>query len=61
MQLKASAPGSLMLMGEHAVLHGKKALVCAIDQRISVSLTPREDARISIVSALGEYSAIFLI
>ncbi len=55
MQLKASAPGSLMLLGEHAVLHGQPALVCAIDKRMNVTLTPRDDTVIEINSALGEY------
>ncbi len=56
MQLKASAPGSLMLLGEYAVLHGKQALVCAIDQRIEVILTPRTDKKIFIESDLyGQY------
>lgn len=57
MQHKASAPGSLMLMGEYAVLHGKSALVCAIDKRITVTLTPRNDKRVEIQSSLhGHYS-----
>jgi len=57
MQFKASAPGSLMLLGEYAVLSGKHALVCAVDKRITVTLTPREDERIEIQSALlGTYS-----
>ncbi len=50
-----SAPGSIMLMGEHAVLREKTALVGAIDKRITVTLTPHEDNRIDIYSALGEY------
>jgi mevalonate kinase len=57
MQLKASAPGSLMLLGEHAVLHGKPALVCAVDKRLSVTLTPRDDKQLQITSALGHYSS----
>lgn len=52
---KASAPGSLMLLGEHAVLHGHAALVCAVDKRITVQLTPRKDTQINIHSALGCY------
>ena len=50
----ASAPGTLMLMGEHAVLHGHRALCAAVDPRIAVSLHPRQDQRLRIVSALGE-------
>lgn len=57
MQLKASAPGSLMLLGEFAVLHGKQALVCAVDKRLTVTLTPRSDTRIEINSStLGHLS-----
>lgn len=56
-KFSASAPGSLMLFGEHAVLHGKLAICCAVDQRIQVTLTPREDKQIRIISAtLGEHS-----
>jgi mevalonate kinase len=53
MSFKASAPGSLMLLGEYAVLYGKSALVCAVDRRITVTLTPRSDQQIHIVSNLG--------
>lgn len=53
---KASAPGSLMLMGEHAVLHGKLALVCALDKRMIVTLEPRADNKIQITSALGSFT-----
>ncbi len=57
MQLKASAPGSLMLLGEYAVLYGKHALVCAVNKRITVTLTPRQDERIEIQSSIhGHYA-----
>jgi mevalonate kinase len=55
--ITATAPGSLMLLGEHAVLHGHPALVCAIDRSIRVRLTPRADNRLTIHSALGQYEA----
>ncbi|MDD2236061.1 MAG: galactokinase family protein, partial [Kiritimatiellae bacterium] len=50
-----SAPGTLMLMGEHAVLRGAPALACAVDQRIQVDLQCRRDGRLRIESALGTY------
>ena len=57
MLLKASAPGSLMLLGEYAVLHGKHALVCAVNKRITVTLKPRHDECIEIHSSLhGDYA-----
>ena len=51
----ASAPGSLMLLGEHAVLHGHRALVCAINRRITIQLTPNTDSALRIDSSLGTY------
>lgn len=35
-QIKVSAPGKLVLFGEHAVVHGKPCIVTAVDQRIEV-------------------------
>jgi len=52
-QVTVSAPGTLMVAGEHAVLHGAHALVAAVDQRVTVTLMPRADDRISIRSGLG--------
>lgn len=53
---KASVPGSIMLMGEHAVLHGQPAISAAIDQFIHVNLIPRNDQTIRIESKqLGTY------
>lgn len=47
-----------MLLGEYAVLHGKHALVCAVNKRITVTLTPRDDKRIEINSiALGSLTS----
>lgn len=54
MWVKVSAPGSLMLLGEHAILQSNHvALVCAIDQRMTVTLVSRDDTRIILNSALG--------
>jgi mevalonate kinase len=44
-----------MLMGEHAVLRGQPALVCAISRRIKVRLNPLADKTIRLHSALGEF------
>ncbi|HRT06374.1 MAG TPA: mevalonate kinase [Kiritimatiellia bacterium] len=53
--VKASAPGSLMLMGEHAVLRGQPAIVCAISKRMKIKLKPRADRALVLHSALGEH------
>ena len=49
-----SAPGSLMLMGEHAVLHGRRALCAAINRRVRVRLRPCAGRRVVIRSSLGK-------
>jgi mevalonate kinase len=41
---KASAPGKLMLLGEHAVVYGHSCLVTAVDIRYSASVTPLEES-----------------
>lgn len=38
MKVTVSAPGKLMLMGEHAVVYGRPCIVTAIDQRMKVSI-----------------------
>ena len=54
MLYKATAPGSLMLFGEYAVLQGKTAIVVAINKFISVSIMLRCDEKINIDSSLGK-------
>lgn len=44
-----------MLLGEHAILHGRRALVAAVNQRLRVTLTPLDDNRVEIDSALGHH------
>ncbi|MDP3941109.1 MAG: mevalonate kinase [bacterium] len=48
--ITVSAPGKIHLMGEHAVVYGKPALLAAIDRRCKVSLMPRGDRNIQIIS-----------
>lgn len=45
---EVSVPGSVMLMGEHAVLHGYPSIVAAINRRITATLMPRADKVIHI-------------
>ncbi|NRP28597.1 mevalonate kinase [Marinobacterium sp. xm-d-420] len=52
-----SAPGNLMLMGEHAILHGQPAIALAVGNRLSVSLIPRVDEVVTIESELGRYQS----
>ena len=51
---KASAPGSIMLLGEHSVLQGSRALCTAVNRRATVLLRRQPERRISIESALGQ-------
>ena len=38
----ASAPGKIILFGEHFVVHGTKAILAAIDKRVTVTTTTKE-------------------
>ncbi|MCV6590641.1 MAG: mevalonate kinase [Marinobacterium sp.] len=55
--IKVSVPGSIMLMGEHAVLFGHRALACAVDKYIHLWLETRSDGLVVIDSALAHYCA----
>ena len=57
MKINVSVPGSVMLMGEHAVLFGQPALACAVDKYIHIELEPSQDGLVSIESALAEYTS----
>ncbi len=48
--IHTSAPGKLILFGEHVGRHGKPVVVFAINQRIHVYLTPRNDSSIYLTS-----------
>lgn len=54
--IRTTAPGSLMLMGEHAVLHGHHALCAAVEDTIQVTIQDGEPGRYAIHSALGTVS-----
>ncbi len=54
-EITATAPGSIMLMGEHAVLHGQLALVSAVNAFVRVTLTHRSDDQIFIDCQYGQY------
>lgn len=46
--IKISAPGKLMLFGEHAVVYQRPCLVTAVDHRLEVSLEKRSDNKINL-------------
>jgi mevalonate kinase len=50
---KASAPGKVILFGEHFVVYGVKAILCAINKRIRVTAEKSEENKISIKSNIG--------
>ena len=49
----ASAPGKIILFGEHFVVHGTKAILAAIDKRVTVTSTFTENKTIKVNSELG--------
>jgi len=46
--VKTSAPGKVILFGEHSVVYRGLAVVLAIDRRVNVSAEPRKDGRLFI-------------
>ena len=54
MKSKASAPGKVILFGEHFVVYGIKAILCAIDKRVTVTAEKTNERKISIYSKIGE-------
>lgn len=51
---KASAPGKVILFGEHFVVYGIKAILCAIDKRVTVTAERIPENKIIIKSNIGE-------
>ena len=49
----ASAPAKIILFGEHFVVHGTKAILAAIDKRVTVTTIFTENKTIKINSELG--------
>jgi mevalonate kinase len=49
----ASAPAKIILFGEHFVVHGTKAILAAIDKRVTVTSTFTENKTIRVNSQLG--------
>lgn len=57
-KVTASAPGKLMLYGEHAVVYGSPCIVTAVDQRVRVTVEPNGEGEIHVCSpnvGLDEY------
>ncbi|MFB5613432.1 MAG: mevalonate kinase [Nitrosarchaeum sp.] len=53
MKSKASAPGKVILFGEHFVVYGVKAILCAINKRVTVTSEKTDEKKISIKSNIG--------
>ena len=53
MKSKASSPAKVILFGEHFVVYGVKAILCAIDKRVTVTAETIKENKISIKSNIG--------
>ena len=53
MKSKASAPGKVILFGEHFVVYGVKAILCSINKRVTVTAEKTNDKKIFINSEIG--------
>lgn len=53
--IHTSAPGKLMLLGEHAVLSGGQSIVAAINRRLNVYVKARHDNKIVIKSSQANH------
>ena len=53
MKSKASAPGKVILFGEHFVVYGVKAILCSIDKRVTVTAEKIKEDKIYIKSNIG--------
>lgn len=53
MKSKASAPGKVILFGEHFVVYGVKAILCSINKRVTVTAEKTNERKISINSEIG--------
>ena len=53
MKSKASAPGKVILFGEHFVVYGIKAILCAINKRVTVTAEKSKESKIIIKSNIG--------
>ena len=53
MKSKASAPGKVILFGEHFVVYGVKAILCSINKRVTVTAERTTDKKIFINSEIG--------
>src|SRR5438105_489260 len=48
MPVTASAPGKLLLLGDHAVVHNRPCLVTAVDLRYRTTVEPQRESQIEI-------------
>lgn len=51
--IRVSAPGSIMITGEHAVVYGHRAIVAAVEQRATVEFTPTNDGQVRLRSEIA--------
>jgi mevalonate kinase len=58
-KVTASAPGKIHLTGEHSVVHGKPALLAAIDIKVQTEITDSSGSKIHLCSNAGSWAYEF--
>ena len=55
MKSVASAPGKIILFGEHFVVYGIKAVLCSIDKRITATSKFLDKKLVKVRSSIGRF------
>lgn len=61
LEIQASAPGKVILHGEHAVVYGKAAIAVSVNLQNTVRITPREDGQLVVRLGFVDLDAMWTV